>query len=249
MKVSKENGGPAIRKRMLEMLKEDGKLISYLQNTAHQMKTPVTLMRSYTDLMLAGVYGGMTDDAMEKLETISSNLEEMTYFVEQVQDIGHITNPARSPEKKMTDISHIVEKITADISLIGRGRKITFSMENLDRSHELPMDQHLTRRALSNLLRYVVSTAPFGNDIKIALKPGKERTLLIVFGFGQALNRKDMSDVVRSMSEMEARLTTMEWEQLSIPITKAMMEMQGGDLTMFEDENDRTVYVLEFPLK
>lgn len=244
-----KNGNMKIRGRMLEMMKEDGKLISYLQNTAHQMRTPMTLMRSYTELMLAGVYGDLTSEMVEKVETISSNLEEMTYFVDQVQDIGYISNPKMEPVSKKEDISQIVEKITGDISLIGKNRRIGFSLENLGKPHGMSMDQHLTRRALSNLLRYVVSTAPFGHEIKVALKPGKERTLLIVFGFGQVVKDPKMREIVAAMSEMEAKLTTMEWEQLSLPITKAMMEMQGGDLTIFEDENDRTVYVLEFPEK
>jgi K+-sensing histidine kinase KdpD len=236
-----------LRQQMLAMMKEEGALISYLQNTAHQMRTPMTLIRSYSELMLAGVYGDLSEDMQEKMETISSNLEEMTYFVDQVQDIGYITNPSLSINISSNDLTHLVEKIASDMDLIGRSRMVTFSLENFESSHEVDMDQHLSRRAVAHLLRYVVSSTPYGNNIKIALKPGKERTLVIVFGFGQVLSKDKMIDIVRSMSEMEAKVTTMEWEQLSLPISRAMMEIQGGDLTIFEDENERTVYVLEFP--
>jgi two-component system cell cycle sensor histidine kinase PleC len=244
---SRKKDREGFRSKMASMMREDGKLISYLQNTSHQMRTPITLIRSYTELLLAGVYGPLDSEVKDKMDTISSNLEEMTYFVDQVQDMGHISFEDFEPELKEADITMIVDKIASDISLIGKPRKVTFSLENMEEPHELILDQHLTRRALSHLLRYVVSTAPYGNDIKVALKPGKERTLIIIFGFGQVMDKDQMAAIVKSMSETEARLTTMEWEKLSLPISKALMEMQGGDITILEDESDRTVYVLEFP--
>ncbi|GEM_PF-3594653 len=235
-----------LRSRILEILKKEGKLISYLENTSHQMRTPMTLISSYTELILAGMYGPLTDDMREKMEMISSNLEEMSYFVDQVQDIGYLANGRETGELKKVDIRTMVDNVAAEISLIGKQRNVKFELENMTRPVEIPVDEHLARRALSHLLRYVVSTAPFGARIKVALKEGEERTLIIVFGFGQMMDQDRMASIVRSMSEKDARLTTMEWEKLSLPIAKALMEVQKGDLTVFEDEDSRCVYVLEF---
>ncbi len=243
----KQNEKDGFRGKMAGMMKDEGKLISYLQNTSHQMRTPLTLIRSYTELILAEVYGPLDLEISDKMETISMNLEEMTYFVDQVQDMGFISSENSHIDLKESDISLLVDKIASDMSHLGKTRKVTFSLENMEGSHLLVLDQNLTRRALSHILRYVVSTAPYGHDIKVALKPGKERTLVIIFGFGQVLDPDQMTAIVRSMSETESRLTTMEWEKLSLPITKALMEMQGGDLTVLEDDTDKIVYVLEFP--
>ncbi len=247
MGSKKHNEIDGFRGKMAGMMKDEGKLISYLQNTSHQMRTPLTLIRSYTELILAELYGPLNPEISDKMETISMNLEEMTYFVDQVQDMGFISSEDSGVELKESDISLLVDKIASDMSQLGKPRKVTFSLENMEVSHLVVLDQHLTRRALSHILRYVVSTAPYGHDIKVALKPGKERTLVIIFGFGQVLDPDQMTAIVRSMSETESRLTTMEWEKLSLPITKALMEMQGGDLTVLEDDTDKTVYVLEFP--
>ena len=235
--------------KMVELMREEGNLISYLQNTSHQMRTPMTLIRSYTELILAELYGPLEPEIKERMETISSNLEEMTYFVDQVQDIGYISNGKTRANIREYDLTGLIEKIAIDISLIGMTRDVKFKLENLEEPFNIHIDQHLTRRAVSHLLRYVISTAPHGSEVKLALKPGKERVLFIVFGFGQVMDKDQMAEIVRSMSETEARFTTMEWEKLSLPITKAMMEMQNGDLTIFEDENNRTVYVLEFPVQ
>jgi K+-sensing histidine kinase KdpD len=235
------------RKRMSEMMKREGKLISYLQNTSHQMRTPMTLIRSYTELILADLYGPLEEGVREKMETISNSLEEMNYFVDQIEDIGYISNGGPDPEPVQSDIRDIVEKMTHETATLARSRSVQLEMESDGHPCMVRLDDHFARRAVQHLFRYVVSTAPHGSSVRIALKPGKDRTLVIVFGFGQVLDQEQMAGIVSSMSATEARLTTMEWEQLSLPITKAMMEMQGGDLTIFEDEKDRTVYVLEFP--
>lgn len=240
----RSNGG--FRKEMASMIKNEDNLISYLQNTAHQMRTPMTLIKSYTELLLAEVYGDLCPDVRSKIDTISTNLDELSYFVDQVQDIGLITNEDIVLNPGMSDITEIVDKIAGDISSIGSSRNVTFRTENLDGPHKVMIDQHITRRAVAHLLRYVVSTAPVGNKIRITAKVGKERTLLIVFGFGKVMSKEQMESTVRSMSEKEAKLTTMEWERLSLPISKALMDLQGGGLTIFEDEDERTVYVLEF---
>lgn len=242
----KNDRNSGFRAEMATLMKDEDNLISYLENTAHQMRTPMTLIKSYTELLLAEVYGYLGPDVRQRIETISTNLDELTYFVDQVQDMGLISNENIILDTGLSDLSEIVEKIAGDVSSIGSSRNVNFGFENLDDVHLIRVDQYITRRAVSHLLRYVVSTAPVGNNIKLVAKVGKERTLLIVFGFGEVMSKEHMERIVKSMSEKEAKLTTMEWERLSLPIAKALMDLQGGGLTIFEDEDDRTVYVMEF---
>jgi len=232
--------------QLFDLLGDEHRIAAYLQNSAHQMRTPLTVIKTYLELVQAEVYGPVTTDMMEKLETLEVNMDELGYFVDQVQDMGLLAGDVHRGSTIPGDLCSIVEMVTSEVTPAARNRRIDIVLERPDGPVEAGLDPPLARKALHHLLRYVIQTAPIKAEIRTALKKGPEKALIVIFGFGELVSGPEMSRILEGMTEIDTNLTNTDWEKLSLPLCRTLMQLQGGDLTIFNDEKDRTVYVLEF---
>jgi signal transduction histidine kinase len=242
-RVLKEEGP---QQQLFGLIGGEHRIAAYLQNSAHQMRTPLTVLKTYIELVQAEVYGPVTSEMMEKLETLEVNLDELSYFVDQFQDMGFIAGDIPEGPASTGDLCSLVEMVTLEVAPSARSRNISIELERPDGPVEAALDPPLARKALHHLLRYVIQTAPLRSEIRTALKKGPEKTLIVIFGFGELVNGPEMARILEGMTEIDTNLTNTDWERLSLPLCRTIMQIQGGDLTIFNDERDRTVYVLEF---
>lgn len=231
---------------LVDLLGDGKRFATYLRNSAHQMRTPLTVLRSYTELLQAELYGPVTKEMMEKLETLGSNLDELSYFVDQLQDMGLIASDPIRVSKGPGDLAALTDLVNNEVAPTARNRNVTLSFERPERTVRADMDMTLSRKALHHLMRYVIMTAPINAEVRLAVKDGPDKVLLIVFGFGELVTGPEMSRILEGMTEIDTNLTNTDWEKLSLPLCRTLMIAQEGDLTIFNDSEDRTVYVLEF---
>jgi K+-sensing histidine kinase KdpD len=228
------------------MLNDGQRLAAYLQNSAHQMRTPLTVLKTYLELLQAEVYGPVTTEMMERLDALEVNVDELSYFVDQAQDMGLLTAGQYPAPVTRGDLTPLVEGAISELSSSARSRHIGVVLESPEAPVVALFDPILARKALVHMMHYIILTAPVHAEVRAALKRGQERSLIVVFGFGELVSGPEMERILDGMTEIETSLTNTDWERLSLPLSRRFMEMQGGDLTIFNDESDRTVYVLEF---
>ncbi len=232
--------------RLVDILGDEHRIAAYLQNSAHQMRTPLTVLKTYLELVQAELYGPVTSEMMEKLETLEVNIDELSYFVDQFQDMGLLAGEIPQGATSTGDLCSLVEMVTSEVAPTARNRNINMDLERSEGPVEAAINQPFARKALQHLLRYVIQTAPPKSEIRMALKKGPEKSLIVIFGFGELVNSPEMARILEGMTEIDTNLTNTDWERLSLPLCKTLLQIQGGDLTIFNDEIDRTVYVMEF---
>lgn len=221
-------------------------LAKYVDNTAHQIKTPITVIKTYLELILAELYGPITPETGEKISTIDTNLGEIIYFIEQVQDVIMLSCRDTDPELELQDVCLITRQVAGELSDLGRSREITVEMEGFDRSLHIPVDEHCTRRALTNLLRHVITTSPRGKGITLRLHQADGKLDLSIACACADLSESDLETMLSSMFEKDAPLTNLDWERLSVPIASRIMDLQGGELRIMEDEDNGPHFILSF---
>jgi GAF domain-containing protein len=62
----------------------------FVSMVSHELKTPMTSMRGYTDLLLSGMMGGLNDQQQKFLEIIAQNIQRMSRQVQDLTDISRI---------------------------------------------------------------------------------------------------------------------------------------------------------------
>ncbi|MEA3558951.1 MAG: hypothetical protein U9R75_06825, partial [Candidatus Thermoplasmatota archaeon] len=193
----------------------------------------------------AGIYGPLNSDISSKIDLLSLSIGEIDHFVEQIHDVVVLGSRDEAPELELLDLSFTVEQVSNEMLEMAREKRISISLENLGNSRQVPFNEHWTRRALCNIMMFVLVTCHPGSRLVISLKESEKMVsviLSLVDGFDHTV---DMEMMIDSMSEEEGARNTLDWERLSLPISRSLMRAQGGDVRVIEEKGSVTGFSLE----
>ncbi len=126
-----------IQLRELEQLKDQ-----IIQNISHEMRTPLTFIKGYTELLSEGQMGELNQEQLESLEIIARQADAVTYIVEEIVSLRTLTADALSCvlvpiagvfeqlrpvfEKRAVDagLSLTMDVYPPDLSVYGESEKI-----------------------------------------------------------------------------------------------------------------------------
>ena len=124
----------------------------FLMTIQHHLKTPLTSMRGYADLLLEGAFGKMP----LKIEEVVKKFEiSTTKLIKMVNDFLDITQFQLGKKtvslKEGVDLSLILEEIVKDIELQARGKGIYLKLEKPTGQYLVKADELKLKAALVNV--------------------------------------------------------------------------------------------------
>ncbi len=217
----------------------------FVSAAAHELKNPLTSIKGYSDLLVGGAVGSISDGQADFLTTIRSNAERMGTLVSDLQDISRI----EAGQLQLQFSSESLEDITNEvISLLitqieSKGQKLEIQLpEDLP-----PMWCDNTRlvQILTNLISNAHKYTPTEGQIKIQAEqipnPWDEEDAdqvihVSVADDGIGIGPEDQKNVFQQFFRSEDnRVRETTGTGLGLSITKKLVEMQGGKL-WFESE-------------
>ncbi len=82
----------------------------FIANVSHELKTPITNIRGYTETLLEGAIHSR-DDALRFLGTIRSNVERMERLITDIMHLSKIEMGYLTIDKRRTDLGISVERV------------------------------------------------------------------------------------------------------------------------------------------
>lgn len=222
----------------------------FLSIAAHELKTPVTVVRGAAQLLTRSrASGQLSDERLERLvATITEGTSRLTALIDDLLDVSrlHVDRLVLRPAE--IDLAELVRRVA------GRIR------EQLDERHdvrlELPDDACVAtadpdrlEQVLDNLLENAVKYSPEGGTIRVAIDPADERIVLRVRDEGIGLP-PDAAEAIfepfgRAANAAERLLPGMG---LGLHVCRGIVEAHGGRIWAESGGVGRgTTLVVELP--
>jgi signal transduction histidine kinase len=79
-------------------------------NVSHELKTPLTALRGYLELIADGGLGGLSDDALRAITICRKNVQRLTLRVEELVQLSHIDRfTAADAPREEVNLQHLLE--------------------------------------------------------------------------------------------------------------------------------------------
>ncbi|HLG88160.1 MAG TPA: MHYT domain-containing protein [Alphaproteobacteria bacterium] len=204
----------------------------FLAAMSHELRTPLNGIIGFANLMRTGAFGPLGN---EQYQEYAVAIEDSgTNLLRIINDILELTKmDAGSLEAVDGPISveEAVESACRSASARARDAEIT-----LDRriEHNLPnlyADPYWLARMLGHLLSNAVKFSPAGNTVRLDAyqRNGEIRFTVIDQGIGIA--PEDLATVFERFTQVDSRLARQfDGAGLGLPVTRHMIELQGGRL-------------------
>ncbi len=230
----------------------------FVSTVSHELKIPMTSIKGYSDLMIAGATGPLTDKQTDFLNTIRANVSRMATLVSDLADISRIETGHLRIEPSAVNAKDVIE----DIVKLSRNqleqKKQTL---NIDIPADLPKvwcDKNRLSQIMTNLISNANKYTQEGGTIyiqaaqKMHACDGQEAQDVIQvkvqdngFGMTPEDQEKLFSKFFRSADE---QIRAAPGTGLGLNITKNLIELQNGCMWFESEYRKGTSFYFTIPV-
>jgi len=141
---------------------------SFIAAMAHDLKTPLTVIRGYSENMLDN--GDIKNK--ESLQKIINKTDEVNDMVSKMLEISKLDSGSFEVERKELILNDILKKAIDNYSQAAEERSLSFHLKEKD-SFKMVGDENLLEKLFSNLIDNAVSYGKEGSEIAIDIDRDK----------------------------------------------------------------------------
>jgi signal transduction histidine kinase len=209
----------------------DRRRTMFVSVASHELRTPMTAIRSFADNMLDGVAGTVSDRQKTYLERIGHNLNRLTRIINQLLDWSRLDMQKEILRLEPLCINQIATLVVESLRTVAHEKQVEIDIESPERLPMIQGDRDKMEQILWNLVGNAVKFTPPGGKVTIrfeALTEGMVQTCVTDTGCGIPPDQLDR--VFNEFSKVPSTMPTSQGAQLGLFITKSFIVMHKGQV-------------------
>jgi signal transduction histidine kinase len=221
----------------------------FVSLVSHELRTPLTAISGYLDLLTEVPGDQATAKQQELLGIVKRNAERLVELIDDLLDLSRIESG--KVELRITAVD-IVSVITEVVGLLGpqieaKGQHLSF-----DRTQSLPAvagDAERVRQIVINLLSNAQKYTPQGGRIWLTGRAEDGWVCIDVRDNGIGLSPDEQAHLFDKFFRARRPATqSVEGTGLGLPITRVLVEMHGGELTVTSAPGEGSTFTFTLPV-
>ena len=235
-----------------ERLRELDKIKSqFLANMSHELRTPLNSIIGFSRVILKGIDGPLTDMQKQDLETIHSSGQHLLNLINDLLDQSKIEAGKMELNRTWFDLTTVIDVARSMSVGLLKDKPIRL---NIELEPDLPQvwgDEIRTRQVLLNLLSNAAKFTREGSITVAAFTVQKEDgpyVQISVTDTGIGIPEDKLDTVFVAFEQVDGSLTrTSGGTGLGLPISRSLIEMQGGELWVESTLNVGSTFSFTIP--
>ncbi|HOT90800.1 MAG TPA: HAMP domain-containing sensor histidine kinase [Anaerolineae bacterium] len=223
----------------------------FVSLVTHELRVPMTSIKGYTDLLLKGIVGPISDAQRNFLQTIRTNVERMSRMVADLSDINKLEAGALQLTPTAVALNEALDEALRNLASAIEAKRQTLIREIPDTLPALWCDRARLVQVLGNLLSNAHLYTPEGGVIAVSAEytPDEAQSVRIaVRDTGIGILPEEQGRIF----EMFFRASDEETRQivgngLALHLSKLLIEQQGGRIWFTSERGKGSTFIVQLP--
>jgi signal transduction histidine kinase len=217
---------------------------------SHELRTPLASMMGYTELLLAGGGGPLTQRQREWLGIIGQNADRLETLIDDLLDTARIEMGKIELKHTPLDLIPLIQEVARALrpQIARKGQRLT-----LELAEALPAivgDADRLRQILTNLLSNALKYTPSGGHITIAAHEDTDCVRVAVQDTGIGLTPAEQAQLFTPFFRAQHATTPrVGGTGLGLAITRALVELHGGTITVTSVPGQGSTFSVTLPTR
>lgn len=231
-------------RKKLEKMKND-----FLSNISHELRTPLTSIKGSIDNLLDGIAGNLNEAQKEYLSIINSESNRLVRLIDDLLDLNKLE--ARSLKLLPAEVEYISLVAQAVYSLKELAYEKGLSIEMEWPTAEIPLaaDRDRIYQVLVNLINNAIKFTEQG-EINVIIEDGHNGSVTTrIRDTGMGIPRNEIEKIFDRFYQIQRPLAEKSrGAGLGLAISKSLIEMHGGTITVESEEGAGSEFAFTLPL-
>lgn len=223
-------GGQVVVLQDITYFKELDELKSHFVSTvSHDLKSPLTAIQGYAQLVADGHMGTINDMQRDALQAVVRNSGAMTVLISDLLDLGKI-EAGIGLDPQQTDLAVLVREVMDEMQMRAKLAHLELHQE-LPQSLPLVADPARIRQVLSNLISNAIKYTPEGGTVRVSARNGNGKVQVQVQDSGLGIPDDALPRIFDRFYRIKRdEDSSIEGTGLGLAIVKSIIEEHGGSI-------------------
>jgi len=222
--------------------------IKFFVNTAHELRTPVTLIKAPLKDLESDK--GITSEGLYYLRIAQSNAEKLSQIVSQVLDFDKAdSNKSQLILSSKNLTSYFNEKIDT-FQLLAEDQGIRFKYNIPDSEIYALIDEDKMNKIVNNLFSNAIKYTPHNGSVELNVRGSEKEWTLEVSDTGIGIPRKERKHLFKMYYRADNAINSKKsGSGLGLMLVQNLVRLHGGKIRYTSKEDFGTTFILSFPMK
>jgi two-component system phosphate regulon sensor histidine kinase PhoR len=227
--------------KKLEQMRKD-----FVANVSHELKTPVTSIKGFTETLM--------DGAMNNKETLAAFLsiilkesDRLQTLIQELLDLSKIEQQGFRLNIQELDLYVLLKEVIT--ILTGKAQEKNIELDLFCKQNQVIIQGDLDRlkQVFINLIANAITYTPSEGNVKIILLEQGEKVRVHVKDTGIGINKEEIPRIFERFYRVDrARSRNSGGTGLGLAIVKHLVEAHHGNISVRSDLGEGSEFIIEF---
>ncbi len=218
----------------------------FLSIASHELKTPVTSLKAYTQLLQMDAIENADKSRESMLSKMDSQIDKLTSLITDLLDTSKMQHGKLIYNKTFFQLNELTKEIVEEIQVTNASHEIRIEKNT---PLQLYADRERISQVLSNLLSNAIKYCPDCEKIIVRLEKAGETAICSVQDFGNGINKAQQSKIFERFYRVTGNnLHTYPGLGLGLFIAKEIIERHKGKIWFESEEGKGSTFYFSLPI-
>jgi len=231
-----------------ELQRADEERSAFISTVSHELKTPLTSLSAFTDILLRNKGGNLTSRQMQQLEAIQRGGRSLNVLINDLLDISRIDSGNLKIAIEEFDARGLVEQLDESFMPMLSARSQTLQVSLPAEPLSLAADRERLRQVVTNLLSNASKYSADGTSIELEVWGKEDRLHFKIRDHGIGISKEDQKRLFQAFFRADNEATrSASGTGLGLVIAKGLVELHGGVISVESEPGLGTTVTFHIP--
>lgn len=245
--IEKQEAYKTIKDQNERILEADKVKNEFLANISHELRTPLNSILGFADILSTQIYGSLNPKQEEYISDIKVSATHLLGMINGILDMSKLEANAMKIVKSTFPISRAITEACNIILPLAQKKNIHINAA-MQYDFEIFADYQKIQQILYNLISNAIKYSPENDEIEIAAVHTGKSFQIAVHDNGIGIDKKYHGKIFAKFVQLDSAYTKKESSTgLGLTITKELVELHGGKISLISEVNNGSTFIVEIP--
>ncbi|WP_184156923.1 sensor histidine kinase [Sphingobium lignivorans] len=236
----------ALRDRNEALEDADRVKTAFVSNMSYELRTPLTSIAGFAEMMQSGYAGELTPQAREYVDAIIASTMRLARLIDNVLDLTQGAAGGLPIERKPVEVEPLVTGLAAAFEEKAQARGVTIALALRPNLGTIVGDERRIRQAVEHVVDNAVRFVQDGGRVLIHGEGTHKSVRIIVSDDGPGIESRLQARLFDSFARF-GRNAAGETTGLGLPLVRQFVESHGGSVSLVSEPGQGTIVTIELP--
>jgi signal transduction histidine kinase len=241
-------GGSLLLWQTYRHMRDARRKTSFVSNVSHELKTPLTTIRMYAELLDEGRFED-ADKRRRYLQVIVSESQRLTRLVNNVLDFSRLEQKRKHYHLTTLTLNEMLAQVIEGQAMRLRqsGLELTYRIPN--RPLSVQADRDAIEQVLLNLIDNAIKYAAQGGELTVELQQMENLAQVLIMDSGPGVPASEQKRIFQQFHRVDNNLTcNRPGCGLGLSIARRLLQDMHGSLLYRPREGGGACFIMQLPL-